>query len=666
MSYLFPIKLQCNHWPESARVLGMVAITVLLALLPHLPHLPIWIPCLVIVALLWRLTLELRAVALPPRWLRIVMAITSMLLVVLNFHTLNGLEAGTALLTMMAGMKLLETRDSRDYTILIFIALFLLFAELLYDQSMLMLPYLLVSTLFSTATLLRLHDGGAHMAFSVALKRSTKMLMQALPLAVLLFLFFPRLPGQFWALPARGAASSGLSETMSPGDVSKLSLSDAVAFRVEFNGALPPAAQRYWRTIVLHDFDGRTWRRQRDAFMNRELPLPTIQVNGEIYDYRVLLEADNQRWIPVLDVPLQWNLPHSAMLPDLQLVTVDPISQLTAVKLRSATHYQFGEQLSPLNRRIDTRLASALNPRSRELAQRLRSETTDDASYIATVLRMFNQQHFVYTLEPPPLGANAVDDFLFTTRRGFCEHYASAFTVLMRAADIPARVVTGYQGGELNAQFNATGSYLIVRESDAHAWSEVWLDGRGWVRVDPTAAIAPQRIENNLQSFMAGNEPVPGRLLRQFKLLNSLRMNWDALNTYWKNRIVQFDSEQQQAVMKWLGFDNADWQTLGLSLVVAFVLFFFAMMIYLTWRFKPKQRDPAMSLYLVLQRKLAKRQIHCAPHEGPMDFLSRAVVIQPMYAMQLKEIRDVYVALRYGPHPDATQLQRLRELVSSL
>jgi len=658
MQLVVPPLLQVNRWPEAARSLAAVAAVVLLALLPHVPHLPFWIPTLVVGALLWRLWLELTAAALPARWLRNLIAIVALLLVAVSYRTLNGLEAGTALLATMAGMKLIETRGVRDYTILIFISFFLLFAELLYDQSIVMLPYLLICATLITATLLRLHDGGAHIGYRDAVLRSARMLLQALPLAVLLFVFFPRLPGQFWAVPARDSATTGLSEEMNPGDVSDLSLSGSVAFRVEFKAALPPPAQRYWRAIVLHNFDGRTWRRERGGML---LP-QTISDTADTYDYRLLVEPNNQRWIPVLDVPVQWSLRRSFMTGDLQLITPDPITQLTAITVRSATRYRFGVQLPLNSRRVDTRLSGTLNPRTRALAQQLRAQAGSDEDYIAAVLHMFNEQQFFYTLEPPRLEANAVDDFLFNTKRGFCEHFASAFTVLMRAAGIPARVVTGYQGGE----YNSMGGYLIVRESDAHAWSEIWLEGRGWQRVDPTAAVAPQRIERGIDAALAANEAVPGCMLRQSQLFNRLRLGWDTLNTYWKQRIVQFDADEQRTIMNWLGIDNTDWRSLGLGLVLVFVIFFVALMTYLAWRFKPKQRDPVLTVYAALKRTLARQQLYCESYEGPMDFLSRVATTRPAVAAQLTEIRDLYVELRYGPQPTAQQLSRLRHLISRL
>jgi hypothetical protein len=302
------------------------------------------------------------------------------------------------------------------------------------------------------------------------------------------------------------------------------------------------------------------------------------------------------------------------------------------------------------------------NPRSTSLARELRAQTGSDEAFVRAVLTKFRKEEYFYTLEPPRLETDSIDDFLFNTKRGFCEHFASAFTMLARAAGIPARVVTGYQGGELNP----LGGYLIVRQSDAHAWSEVWLEGKGWVRVDPTAAVAPDRIERGLDAALPDNEPVPGRLLRQSALLSQLRLAWDAANTFWNDQVVQFGSSQQQWLMNWFGIEDADWRSLGTALVAVFVLFFVAMSGYLAWRFRPRRRDPLLQIYEQLCRKLARRGFARATHEGPSDYLRRVAVERPELEASLDEMRSLYVSLRYGPNALPNQLSRLKFLVNQL
>lgn len=644
---------------ENERRLAAVLLVVALAMLPHLTHLPFWIPLLTAGAAGWRLTLEHFGKPLPWRWLRIAIALLGLGSVAVSFRTLNGLDAGTALLALMAGVKLLETRSTRDFTVLLFLSYFLLFAALLYDQDLLLLPYLLIVATLTTAGLLRLHVQRPLLRQRESLLLTGKMLLQALPLAILLFLFVPRLPGQFWAVPTRGGATTGLSEEMSPGDVSELSLSSTIAFRVRFAGTAPPPAQRYWRAIVMHSFDGRTWRRDRDGVF---FPPQSVTPAGDTYRYRLTLEPNNQRWLPVLDFPMRWPMPRAFMTPDFQLVSPFPVTALTALDLESSMAYTTRSGLSATMRRMDLRLPMERNPRARALAAQLRAQAGSDAEYVNAVLRLFREQEFYYTLEPPRLEANAIDDFLFNTRRGFCEHFASAFTVLMRAAGIPARVVTGYQGGE----FNALGEYFIVRNSDAHAWSEVWLDDRGWIRVDPTAAVAPQRIERGLDAAISSDELVPGRLLRQNEWLSRIRLGWDAINTFWNDRIVGFDADEQRSMLESLGVRDPDWRSLGIALVAAFAACIAGLMLYVAWQFRPRTQDPAAIAFAVLKRKLARQHFEIRPYEGPVDLLTRAAVARPDLAATLRELRDTYVAYRYEPQPSSEQLSRLRYLVDQL
>jgi protein-glutamine gamma-glutamyltransferase len=649
-----------RHWPASARVPGFLATVILMTLLPHATHLPPWIPLLFVALTSWRLWIEVHAAALPPRWLRSVMALSLTLLIALNFRMFNGLEAGTALLSVMAGMKFLESRSIRDYTVIIFIAFFLLFSELLYAQSLAMLPYLMVCALISITALMQLHLGEGTLTLSSALRRTSRMLLQALPLTVLLFLLVPRLPGQFWVLPTRDAATSGLSDEMSPGDVIKLMLSDEVAFRVEFTGDAPLNNQMYWRAIVLHEFDGRTWRRQRGGFF-----APTnLATRGTPYRYRMLLEPTNLPFVPALDMPLQSDLRRSFIGNDRQLMSILPIAQLMSINMVSAGDYQLDLKLPTPLKRIDTFLPGALNPRARALVREWHSEAADDAAYLKRLLQWFHTQAFYYTLEPPVLGVNSIDDFLFNTRRGFCEHYASALAFLLRAADIPARVVTGYQGGE----YNPLSHYWVIRQSDAHAWVEVWLQNRGWVRVDPTAAIASDRVEKglNVVSDDSTQDTVLKMSSKTVDWLVDVRQRWDAVNTFWKERIVNFNSDEQRALLDKLGFHDANLRTMATGLLIAFVGFFLGLTSWLAWKYRPTAIAPEVKLWRALTAKLAQRGVLYQAHEGPVDYLHRAMQQLPAHQSLLGEICSRYVALRYEPAAAQDQLRQLRALIRKL
>jgi len=630
-----------------------------LSLLPHVANVPVWIVLFAAATAAWRIAAQVRGWKLPPKWLRIVVVVLAVVSVLAGYRTLNGLEAGTALLVLMAASKLLETRDRRDLTVLLFIAFVLLFAALLYEQGLMQLPYMLVAVWLLTATLMRVHQTTSRMPMREAMRMTAKMLLLSLPVAVAFFVLFPRLPGQFWALPARAGATSGINDEISPGDVSELSLSSGIAFRVTFTGsAPPPPAERYWRGVVLHDFDGRTWRRARGRFSTT----PTVETSGQEYDYRVTLEPNNRNWLFSLDLPTRWPATRAFQSYDFQLLSAETISSPISYRVRSHTQYTMTSELPMMQRNMDTALPGERNPRTRELARTLRAEHPDTAAFVQAVLQKFRNEEYFYTLEPPRLEADSVDDFLFNTRRGFCEHFASAFTALMRAGGVPARIVAGYQGG----QYNPMGDYLIVRQSDAHAWAEVWIEGRGWVRVDPTAAVAPERIQQGLDAAVPEDEPVPGRMFGGNSMVLNLQLAWDALNSAWQNNVVEYNDTLQRSLFSRLGFDDVDWRSLGLLLTASLAAFFVALSGWLAWRFKPRMQDPAAQAYAQLCRKLGSGNLPRRPHEGPVDYLTRVGAARPELRADLDELRALYVALRYGPLPMPAQLSRFRFLVNRL
>ncbi len=614
-------------------------------------HLPAWVVGAFGLLAAWRALIGMRRVRLPSRALRAAAAVAILLAVLTDFHTLNGLEAGTALLALMAGLKLLETRTTRDHRVLLLSACFLVLASLLYDQGLWRLPLASLVVWFTMAALLKVAGQPATLAPRSTLRLSARMLLQATPLMLLLFVLFPRVPGPFWSLPREESAVTGLSEEMTPGGISELSLSSDVAFRVRFVGAPPPPAERYWRGPVLHDFDGYTWRRVRGIFH----PPEEVRWRGAAHDYSLMLEPSGRRWVFALDLPETWPARQFFQTYDLQLLASEDIDQPTTVSLRSRARYIAGTDLNRSLRHRDTRLPPDRNPRARALASQMRAAAESDAAYVRSVLAMFTAQPFAYTLTPPLTDFDSVDDFLFNTRSGFCGHYASAFTTLMRAAGIPARVVTGYQGAELNR----FAGYHIVRQSDAHAWSEVWLDGRGWVRVDPTAAVAPERIERGLLDALGAGERVSARLLREFAWLADARFAWDAVNTLWRERVVEFNARSQQRLLEWLGFSQPDWRSLGMLLAagVAFVLV--VLSVQLSRELNFRDADPVQRAYARFCRRLARRGLGRQAHEGPLDFAHRVRAERPDLARDADAITHLYLGLRYGKTATATTLNEL-------
>ena len=646
--------------PALARLLATCS-AVAAALLPHVTHFPVWVSAAVAGTIAWRLAAEQRGWALPPRALRFATAVAATVAVLVSYRTLNGLDAGTALLAIMAGLKLTETRQPRDHAVLVFIGYFMCLATLLYDQSFPRLAYALLVVWLLTAALARVHRPVEANTPVRPFHLAARTLALGAPLAVVLFLFVPRIEGRFWAVPAHSAAhSTGINDEMSPGDVAELSLSDEPAFRVWFSGPTPAPELRYFRMLVLEDFDGRRWKRV-DSFAD-SVP-PEIRDAGPAFDYRIELEPTNREWLPGLDTVVEWPKAIAARSRATQLIHFDrtllerrPITDRLAYSLRSFP----GAEVMPtgLPRDLAARDLAlpppGRSPRARALAGALRASAGSDRAYIGRVLERFRAEPFVYSLAPPALGAEPVDEFLFGTREGFCEHYASAFAVLMRAAGIPARVVLGYQGGD----FNSFGGYLLVRQSHAHAWNEVWLAGSGWTRVDPTAAVAPERVRSGRLSPEPDVVDTGGWIEANFERLRSLRAAWDAMRTAWYDSVVNFDPARQARLLRALGLDSDGWQGLAIALAAGFGIAALALAAWLAWELRPRRTDPVQAAWNGACARLQPLGIARGRAEGPLDFSRRVAGELPAHAASFGALADAYVQVRYLP--GATDQERSR------
>ena len=628
-----------------------------LALAPTALWLPLWITGAFAIAVLWRLAVQQFGWRLPSGGVRLLLAVACVLGVLVTYRTFNGLEAGGGLLVVMGAMKLLETRSRRDIQVLSFIGFFIVLMQLLHDQPIWSLPWLLASVTAITLAMLQGVRGGEPLPWRTATGLVLRMLAFAAPVALVLFLLFPRVPGPFWALPSKSVAgTTGLSDEMTPGTISQLIQSDEIAFRVAFDGPPPPPSERYWRGPVLERFDGWTWRD-----LDR-LPLlnPRMELRGPHYRYRITVEPHGRAWLLALDFPTTWSDHEAFLTNEFQLVARKPVDTTRALEIESWPEAIPETRLGPFMRAINLRLPEGRNPRSVALAEELRQAATSDADFVQAVLARFRGEAFVYTLQPPLLGGgHPVDEFLFRTRRGFCEHYASAFTLLARAAGIPARVVTGYQGGEMNPFSDR----LVVRQSDAHAWSEVWLEGRGWTRVDPTAAVAPERIELSLGEALPEGETVPGLRLRSVAGLRELAQSWDALNSAWTDWVLGYGPERQLALLARLGLRGADWRALVIGLTIFVAAIMLALTLWLALRLRAPSPPEALRLYREFCRRLAQAGIARAPHEGPRDFAERVAAARPALAAEVGQVTRLYTALRYEPGADDALLAALRREV---
>lgn len=642
------------------------ALTVALA--PHLTRLPVWISAGFFVAVALRLLAEQRGWGLPPRLVRYVIALAGTLGVLATFRTLNGLEAGTAMLATMAAVKLSETRAPRDHAVLLFVGYLLALATLLFGQSLLRLGYALAAAWLLTAALARVHRPVEANTEVRPFRVAARILALGAPLAVLMFLFVPRIEGRFWALPTSNggtSAATGISDQMSPGDIAHLGLSDDPAFRVWFTGAQPPSEQRYWRMLALEDFDGRTWRRTQQLTEGLD---PDVVPAGPRYRYRVVLEATQREWVPGLDTVVDWprgelRRGHAAELERFEAGAGDRTvtSSRYSYTLGSATGATMMAAGMPIPfARLNLALPSQAAPRTRALAAELRAAASSDRDYIERVLDKFRREPFSYTLEPRTLGREPVDEFLFSTREGFCEHYASAFAVLMRAAGIPARVVIGYQGGEANAY----GGYLLVRQSSAHAWDEVWLRDAGWVRVDPTAVVAPERIR---RSSAGQDVDADGRARNgSFAWLGRARALWDAARTRLADAIINFDPRAQMHLLDLLGVGLSGWEGLAIALIVGFGAGALLLGGWLAWEARPRRRAPVDRAWEDLCDRLARLGLPREPAEGAIDYGRRVAAARPALAAGIGAVVDAYVATRYLPGATADDARRFIELAARL
>ena len=637
---------------HTALLLGCVAI----AYLPHLAHLPLWVGgalagcCggLVAVTAGW-----IRA---PGRGLRFVLATLGLTAVALQYGRINGADSGSALLTLMLGLKLLETRTGRDRILVVYLCFFLLGSGFLHDQALPGGALGLLGLLPLTCAWMLLQEDAGRPPLQLAVRKTAVLLAQALPLMLVLFLLFPRLSGPLWSIPREtGTARIGLSDHMAPGAITALGQSGAVAFRTRFFGPPPPPAARYWRALVLWDYDGLTWRNRQPAELG---PTPLVPLSAPIV-YEITLEPQGQPWLPLLDVPARIEV-HEARFTGREALASKPVEERLRYQASSYASYRLAPEPDPALMARALALPKTGNAAARALAQEWQARFADPAERARAALRLFREAPFYYTLQPPPLGSEGIDDFLFQSRRGFCEHYAGAFVFLMRAAGVPARVVTGYQGGETNP----LGDYLIVRQADAHAWAEIWLAGQGWVRIDPTAAVAPERIEDGAAAALAGELPAPVRLLRESMALQRLRLGWDAVNYRWNDWVLGYGPDKQRTVLTQWGFDSVEpgrlmgWVTLltvGMSALIG---------LWMGRHREPRSGgDPVADGFTRLRRRLSRAGHPPRPGEGPRDYLARCAAAEPAWHTQLAVLGADYLALRYGPHPAAEQQARFRRAV---
>jgi len=646
------------------QALNWLLVAAAVALVPHSFQLPAWIVLLFAGAGVWRYTSDRYHWYRPGRTLRWALTLFVLTVIYRYYGTLLGRDPGVALLVALLGLKLLELKGQRDYVLTVFVLFLVILTGFFYAQSLWLSAYALAALMLCTATLLNLTQPSGLLP-AQTLRLSASLVFQALPLMLVMYLLFPRIHGGLWALPsdAHGGVT-GMSDVMRPGSIHQLSESFEPAFRATFTGPAPEARELYWRALVLWETDGRSWYPGQAARANE-----SFTPQGQPYHYRIDLEPSNKPWLVALGLPR--TVPAGAYVnPGYLLEWREPVLERLTYNLASDTHYRTGP-ISANERSRALRLPAGTSPMARALARRWHREHEGPAEIAQAALELFRRENFVYTLRPPLLGGNPVDEFLFEHRRGFCEHYAAAFVTLMRAAGIPSRVVIGYQGGD----FNPAGDYYLVRQADAHAWAEIWLRDRGWVRMDPTAAIAPERVELGIDAVrrLAARGTALGNLsadaVRRALQLGWLerswrwtRLTWDAVNQTWYRWVAGYSPERQRTLLSRLGLtkDSRGWWVMTLAGIAALLLGVLALSL-----FRPKREDPALALYRRFCRKLARAGLTRAPHEGALAFARRCAGRRPDLVGSIDPITQAYIRLRYAASPGLNDLRQLKQYVTA-
>ncbi|MGH8124398.1 MAG: transglutaminase TgpA family protein [Rhodanobacteraceae bacterium] len=619
---------------------NLLCVTVLCVLGAHVAHLPAWYTAALVAVLgarWWQRRQHRRRV---PAWLRIVMLVVVPAVVTAVYGTPFGRTPGAAVVCGLLVLKVLETETIRDARMAVGFACFILMAALLFDQSLGFTIIVGLMLLPALATLRALEPGLPKSGWLPALKPGAVTLAAGLPAALLGFLLIPRLGTPLWGAPGNGAARTGMTDRMAPGDLHSLLTDNAVAMRIGFDEPPPPQSRRYFRGMVLWKFDGRAW--LPGPASRRPWPPAPIRVQGPITHYDVTLMPSHRHWMFALDVPID-KPEGAAMAPDRTLRSSKSIDHVLRYRVASATDYRLApDGLDPRLRAAALELPRGFDPRARALAKHWRAATGGNAARIVRdALDLFRNGGFVYDLDAPPLGRNSIDDFLFDTKTGFCEHYASAFTFLMRAAGIPARVVVGYQGG----YWNDFAHYLLVRQSDAHAWSEVWLAGRGWMRVDPTAAVS--RV---ILASTGGAADDVGGGGSDWSL--PWRDRLDVINRWWGQTVVGFDALTQSRLFHPLGIAHTTVRMLGAALAIVVLLALGLGALLTSLRPRRKPRDALAAAQWRLQRKLARLGIVRGHAEGPRDFYRRTASELPGWAPAVRKLASEYLVLRYAfPEP---------------
>jgi transglutaminase-like putative cysteine protease len=615
---------------------------------PQAENLPVWCSIMTALLLLWRGAIAVRSEPLPSRWWLVGLLLLAIAATLLSFRTLLGRDAGVTFIVVLLALKTLEMRARRDAFVIFFLGFFTLLSNFFFSQSLLTAAAMLVSLLGLLTALVNSHMPVGRPPLLHAARTAGWMALLGAPIMVVLFMLFPRM-APLWGVPSDAMnGRSGLSPNMQVGSIAKLALDGSVAMRVRFDGTPPPQHSMYYRGPVLSSFDGRQWTPLRSAF-NPELQVQAnLQVSGASFTYAVTLQPNSQPWILLLDAapekPTLTGL-NATMQPGLQWLADRPVNTLMRYKAQSYPTFSHGPLKPVVGLQDFLDLPAGFNPRTLQLAADMRRSPplaqAQAPQLVQAVLERLRTGGYSYTLEPGVFGIHTADEFWFDRKVGFCEHIASSFVLLMRALDVPARVVTGYQGGELNV----VDGFWTVRQSDAHAWAEVWMAGKGWVRVDPTSAVAPGRTGSLERLEPPSNAFAQALITVSPAMALNLRAVWDAANNRWNQWVLNYSQDKQFELLKNLGFTSPSWQDLSYLLIGIVVIVSLCGAAWTLW--ERQRQDPWLRLLQAAAHKLQRAGL--------------AIPTQATARQMAEMIKSYNAAVQYADSPLTAWLLKMEQ-----
>jgi protein-glutamine gamma-glutamyltransferase len=662
-----------SHLPRDARDTLFLLAVIAWVIAPQTAHLPVWCSVLAAVLLIWRARITWRGEPLPSKWWLLILLVVTIGATLLTHRTLLGRDAGTTLIVVLLSLKTLEMRARRDAFVVFFLGFFTMLTNFFFSQSLLVAAAMLIALMGLLTALVNAHRMVGQPPLTDSLKTAGWLTLLGAPIMALLFVLFPRL-APLWGMPSDAMTGrSGISGSMKVGSITKLALDDSIALRVKFEGQPPPQAQMYFRGPVLSAFDGSEWRPSTSLLSRRFFVPPNLQTQGEGVRYEVTLEPTRNPWVFFLEAPIVGQGPGQrpqipghelTMTPELTWFSNRPITDIVRYSATSSTQFSHGPTRTMVGLQDFIELPAGFNPRTLQLAAEIRRDPrfaqADASVLVPEIMNRLRTGGYEYTLEPGEYGVNTADEFWFDRKAGFCEHIASSFVILMRALDVPARVVTGYQGGEINA----VDGYWTVRQRDAHAWAEVWQPGVGWVRVDPTSAVSPGRIG----SF--DRLPIPQGAVAQALgvvmpagFITQLRAGWEAVNNAWNQWVLNYTQSKQLDLLKNLGFKSPSWYDLGY--ILAGILTVASLMgAAWTW-YERHHQDPWLRLLKLARKQLERAGLPSDASTPPRTLAQRALAQLGERARPLHDWLLQFESARYAKSPDA-QLITLRSRFKQL